>query len=422
MTTTEPPAPDTVAATRRVTRAFLICHGLRWLPVGFIIPILVLVPTERGLTLPTVGLMFAAYGLTTAVLELPTGGLADTVDRRSVMLLATVADTGLLLALAFGATAWQFLVGAVLGGLGRALLSGPLESWYVDTVRALDPDIALRPGLAAAGLAEGVALAVGALLSAVLPTIGAGLPVDGTVSQLTLPVYGGLAAEVLSFTAVLLLIHEPARDERPHWRTTARGVPAVVAAGVLTATGSPGLRRLCGAFVLTAVAYVGVEVLWQPRFTDLLGGTSQATQTLGYVVVAMSLGAGAGAWSANRIPGAIGRRPTHVAAAATVLAAAVLSGLALADTFAVAAAAFVGLYGLNAMRAVAEAEVLHERVPADRRATMVSVQSLTQQVGNVIASVALTRVAAAAGIPTAWIVGAVVLVLAAVLLALVGDR
>jgi MFS family permease len=422
MTTTEPPAPDTVAATRRVTRAFLICHGLRWLPVGFIIPILVLVPTERGLTLPTVGLMFAAYGLTTAVLELPTGGLADTVGRRSVMLLATVADTGLLLALAFGATAWQFLVGAVLGGLGRALLSGPLESWYVDTVRALDPDIALRPGLAAAGLAEGVALAVGALLSAVLPTIGAGLPVDGTVSQLTLPVYGGLAAEVLSFTAVLLLIHEPARDERPHWRTTARGVPAVVAAGVLTATGSPGLRRLCGAFVLTAVAYVGVEVLWQPRFTDLLGGTSQATQTLGYVVVAMSLGAGAGAWSANRIPGAIGRRPTHVAAAATVLAAAVLSGLALADTFAVAAAAFVGLYGLNAMRAVAEAEVLHERVPADRRATMVSVQSLTQQVGNVIASVALTRVAAAAGIPTAWIVGAVVLVLAAVLLALVGDR
>jgi TM2 domain-containing membrane protein YozV len=207
----------------------------------------------------------------------------------------------------------------------------------------------------------------------VLPTIGAGLPVDGTVSQLTLPVYGGLVAEVLSFTAVLLLIREPARDERPHWRTTARGVPAVVAAGVLTATGSPGLRRLCGAFVLTAVAYVGVEVLWQPRFTDLLGGTSQATQTLGYVVVAMSLGAGAGAWSANRIPGAIGRRPTHVAAAATVLAAAVLSGLALADTY-------------------------------------------------VIASVALTRVAAAAGIPTAWIVGAVVLVLAAVLLALVGDR
>lgn len=105
-----------------------------------------------------------------------------------------------------------------------------------------------------------------------------------------------------------------------------------------------------------------------------------------------------------------------------MLAAAVLVGLAAAPTFATAAAAFVGIYSANALGSVAAAEVLHERVQADRRATMVSVQSLTQQAGNVIASVGLTRVADAAGIPTAWLVGAVVLVAASVLLALIGDE
>jgi MFS family permease len=418
MTTTEPAAPD----AGRITRAFLVCHALRWLPIGFVIPILVLVPTERGLALPAVGLMFAAYGLTTALLELPTGGLADTLGRRPVLLVATVADTGLLLALGFGTTAWHFLAGAVLGGLGRALLTGPLESWYVDSVRAADPGIALRPGLSAAGFAEGTALAAGALLSALLPTIGTGLPLDGPVSQLTLPVYGGLVAEVLSFSAVLLLVHEPRPRVPGRWRAGARAVPAVVVEGLRAAAGARDLRRLFGAFLLTAVAYVGVEVLWQPRFADLLGGASRATRTFGYVVVAMSLGAAAGAWLADRLPGAVASYGSRMAAASTALSAAVLVGLAAASTFAAAAAAFVGVYTLGALRSVAEAEMLHERVPADRRATMVSVRSLTEQVGNVVASIGLTRVAAASGIPTAWLIGAGVLVAASVLLLLIGDE
>lgn len=421
MTTTEPPL-GTTAATRRITRAFLVCHALRWLPVGFVLPILVLVPTERGIALPTVGLMFATYGLTTALLELPTGGLADAIGRKPVLLVATVADSGLLLALAFGTTASHFLAGAALGGVGRALLSGPLESWYVDTVRTVDPTVALRPGLARAGFAEGVALALGALLSAVLPTVGAGLPLDGPVSQLTLPAYGGMAAEVASFVAVLVFVREPRRPARSDWRATARAVPELVANGLSTAGGTRDLRRLFGAFLLTAIAYVGVEVLWQPRFADLLGSASRATQTFGYVVVAMSLGAAVGAWLADRLPGASARHAARVAAVATVLAAAVLVGLSAAPTFATAAAAFVGVYFANALGSVAAAEVLHERVQADRRATMVSVQSLTQQAGNVIASVGLTRVADAAGIPAAWVVGAVVLVAAAALLASIGDR
>jgi len=226
-------------------------------PTGFVVPIMALVPTERGLGLPTVGLMFAAYGVTTAVLELPTGGLADAVGRQPVLLIATVAEAGLLLALAFGTTAWQFLAGGMLGGVGRALFSGPLESWYVDAVWAVDPEASLRPGLSAAGFVEGLALAAGALLSALLPTIGAGLPVDGVLSQLRLPIYGGLLAAVTSFVAVLTLLHEPQRPQRRSIRSELRTVPTVVADGLrLAAANTRDLRLLFVAFVVTAVAPV----------------------------------------------------------------------------------------------------------------------------------------------------------------------
>jgi MFS family permease len=412
------PVPESV---RRATRVFLLCHGLRWLPVGFVLPIMALVPIERGLDLPGVGLMFAAYGVTTLLLELPTGGLADAVGRKPVLLVATVAQTGLLLALAFGTTVWHFLAGAVLGGVGHALLSGPLESWYVDTIRALDPEAPLRPGLSSAGLVEGLALATGALLSALLPTIGAGLPVDGVLSQLTLPVYGGLFTEMASFVAVLTLLHEPRRPQRRSFRVALRNVPTVVSGGLRLAASTRDLRLLFAAVVATAVAYLSVEVLWQPRFSALLGDASRATQTFGYVVIGMSLGAACGAWLANRLPGALAWRAALVASSAAALSAALMGGLAAAETFAAAATAFVGLYMIGAIRSVAESELLHERVPASRRATMVSVQSLSQQSGGLIASLGLTRVAAAASIPAAWGVGAVLLVLAAALLLLVQD-
>lgn len=425
MTTTpesSQPGERHASSVRRTTAVFLLCHGLRWLPVGFVIPILVLVATERGLDLPTVGLVFATYGVTTALLELPTGGLADAIGRKPVLLVATVADTGLLLALAFGSSVWHFIVGALVGGVGRALLTGPLESWYVDTVRAIDPAVPLRPGLSSAGLVEGVALAGGALLSALLPTIGAGLPVDGLVSQLTLPVYGGLTAEVASFVAVLTLLHEPARSTRQDLATEFRAVPAVVTDGLALAARTRDLRLLSGVFVVEAVAMVGVEVLWQPRFAQLLGDTSEATRTFGYVVVGMSLGAAGGAWLADRLPGVLARRAPVAAAAGTALAAAAMVGLASATSFAAAAAAFIAVYAARALGDVAEAEALHERVPSSRRATMVSVQSLAQQLGNVIASLGLTRVAAAQSIPFAWGVGAALLVVSSALLLFVRER
>ena len=80
-----------------------------------------LVLVERGLGLARVGVVMAVYGITTAVLELPTGGLADALGRRPVLLLssflATLFMALVLLLRGFGG----LCAAAFVGGLSRAL-------------------------------------------------------------------------------------------------------------------------------------------------------------------------------------------------------------------------------------------------------------------------------------------------------------
>ena len=75
---------------------FLALTALRWGPVGLFVPVLVLLPLDKGLTLGQVGLVTAAQGLLVLVLELPTGGLADAIGRRPVLIGAAVISLGAL--------------------------------------------------------------------------------------------------------------------------------------------------------------------------------------------------------------------------------------------------------------------------------------------------------------------------------------
>src|SRR3954462_8512221 len=76
----------------QVRRRFLWLLGLRWLPVGLMIPVTVLLPLDRGLTLAQYGSAAHLQGLPVLLLELPTGGLSDAIGRRPVLLLAGVIE------------------------------------------------------------------------------------------------------------------------------------------------------------------------------------------------------------------------------------------------------------------------------------------------------------------------------------------
>ena len=160
-------APSTYAvlspdAARRV---FLILTFTRWFPVGLVVGLLTLWQLERGLTVAQAMTVTSAAGLTIFALELPTSGFADVFGRRPVFVVSAVVNVVASGTLLVAHSFWAFLLAAVLTGIFRALDSGPLEAWFVDTVHASRPGADVDGALSAQGTVVGVGIAAGALVS-----------------------------------------------------------------------------------------------------------------------------------------------------------------------------------------------------------------------------------------------------------------
>jgi predicted MFS family arabinose efflux permease len=86
----------------------------------------------QGITPVQVGIFFSAIGICGFIAEIPTGVIADKHGRKSSSMLGMALLAVAPLIVFFGHTFPAYLVAAVFYGLGRALLSGALESLVYD--------------------------------------------------------------------------------------------------------------------------------------------------------------------------------------------------------------------------------------------------------------------------------------------------
>lgn len=239
-------------SARTLLARYIALVALRWLPPGIYGTVLVLLAQSRGLSVSQIGLVVSAQGVIVLALELPTGGLSDALGRRPTLMLSAALGLVFPSVLYFAHSLPVFAAAFAIQGVYRALDSGPLEAWYVDATLAVAPDARLERGLSAGGVAAGVAIAVGAVMSSGLV---AWRPLPG-VERLAVPVLVALAFQMIGLVAVMALVTEPRsrrdmrRDMRALWGSV-RQVPQVV---------GDGLCLLRSSRVLLAL--VLVEVFW----------------------------------------------------------------------------------------------------------------------------------------------------------------
>src|SRR5215203_4067477 len=185
-----------------LVRRFAFLTAFRWFPVGLYIPVAVLLMQARGLDLATIGGLYAIYGIVTVALELPTGGLADVIGRRVVLVVAAATTAAGLAIGAFAQGAEMFAVAMVVGAVGRALGSGPLDAWFVETAQGIDPDLPVRGGLSRAASAEALALGLGAVVGGLIPGVATwiwtGLPSSGDATLISLSIPALFAAALMA--------------------------------------------------------------------------------------------------------------------------------------------------------------------------------------------------------------------------------
>jgi hypothetical protein len=394
-------------------RRFVLLTGLRWLPIGFTTPLLVLLPLSRGLTLGQVGITMACYAVTTALLELPTGGLADAVGRRPVLGASSVLGLAVFASMLVAEGLGPWIAVKVLAGAARALDSGPLEAWYVDQVRRRDPRADIRKGLSRAHAAEGGGLALSAVAGGLLPVAFGG--------SLNAAVLAALVAQGVYVVGLLIVMTDHPKSDRRTLGTATRRVPAVIGTGLALGMGrGPVSWLLCGSAVWGA-ALVGIELLWQPRFTDLLGGRSD-TGPLGFLMAGAFLAAAAGSAMAPRLARLVGGGTSRSAMACALTSATIYLALAAAGSMAVAAPAFIMVYLMGGARGPFHNELLHEHVAEEQRSTMLSAASLSLMAGGLVSSLTLPALVGVAGIPWAWALVGSVLGASSLLYLAIPDR
>lgn len=393
---------------RQVRSRYLVVLALRWLPTGLLIPVTTLLMLERGLTLAEVGLVVAAQGIVVLALELPTGGLADALGRRPVLvaagLLAVVA-TGLL---AVAASTPAFLAVWLVWGASRALDSGPLDAWFVDATLATDPDARLEPGLGAGGSAVGIALATGCLASGGLVALG---PVGG-ISALTLPVLCAIALEAAHLVGVAALVREP---RRAAGAAALRASLALVPVAIGSALGLLRRSRVLLALVAVELSWgfgmVAFETLTPVRLAETTGSTETAAALLGPVGAAAWLVSAGGAALSPVLAGRIGAAPAAALLRVAQGGSVIVMGLVAGPVGVVFA--YLACYAVHGASNPVHQALLHRQVDGRHRTSVLSLNSMVAHPAGSLGSIVLTSIAGTVSTGMAIVVGGIVLAAAA---------
>jgi len=387
-----------VPESRRTIAGYYTLAGLYTLSAAAIWGVNTLFLLDAGLSFFEVFVANAAYSLGTVLFEVPTGVVADTLGRRvsflsSVSVLA--ASTLVYVSLAeMDAGVAAFAAASVLMALGFTFYSGAMEAWLVDALAASNYE-----GLLDRVFARGQQVSSAAML---VGTIGGGLL--GQV-DLSLPYLARSALLVAVFVVAFVVMHDVGFTPR---RVAARELPGAIAAnaraGVAFGWAQRSIRLLMLAACLETGFFMWAFYASQPYLLDLL--ESDAVWVAGLVTAGIACSTIAGNQLVQIASRYCGRRTTLLLGAAAIQTVAAVV-LGLSESFWVALPAlFVLTAGTGVVGPVRQA-YLHQLIPSEQRATVVSFDSMVSGAGGVGGQLGLGAIGEARSVGAAFVVGGV---------------
>jgi len=402
----EPVSPQ-VPSTRRILTGYFVLSGLYTLSAAAIWGVNTLFLLDAGLSFFEVFLANAAFSAGMVLFEVPTGVVADTLGRRVSFLLSLVVlavTTLLYVALAeVDAGVVAFAVVSVLMGLGFTFYSGAREAWLVDALAVTGHHGPLDGIFARGQQITGAAMLVG--------TVGGGLL--GQI-DLSLPylVRSGLLVAV--FGIAYAVMHDVGFTPR---RVTVAELPSAVARNARDGVAYGWAQRPLRLLMLASFFQLGFS-MWafyasQPYMLDLLG--SDAVWIAGLVTAGIALSTIAGNQLVEVLSRRCGRRTTLLLGAATVETGAAVA-LGLVSSFWLALPALLLIMGASGVTSPVRQAYLHQVVPSDKRATVVSFDSMISNTGGVGGQVGLGALGESRSVGAAFVAGGIVTGLALPLL------
>ena len=391
------------ATPRSIALGYYTIAGVYTLSASLIWGINTLFLLDAGLDIFGVFLANSVFTAAMVLFEVPTGVLADTRGRRFSFLASNlvllVSTLGYVAAAELDLGLAAFCAVSIVMGIGFTLYSGAVEAWVVDALNATGYEGTLDKLFANGAIVTGAAMLVG--------TVGGGFL--GSI-DLSLPFLVRSALLVMSFMFALALMHDVGFT--PH-AVSLRHITAemrrVGSAGITWGLRDRQLRMLVGASFVQFGFLTWGWYAWQPYLLDLLN--TDAVWVAGVIAAATSLATICGNTLVEYFTRFCGKRTTLLLWASAVHTAAAI-GIGLAPSFWVALALLLFLMGSLGVVTPVKQSYLHQVVPAEHRATVVSFDSMVGNAGGIVGQTGLGAISRSFSIATGYIAGGAATVVA----------
>lgn len=323
------------------------------------------------LSVASIGVIMAGYSLVIAIVEIPSGAVADVWGRRKTKLLASWVMVGAYLVLAAATEVGHVVISAVLLGIGRALFSGAADSWFVDEIG--DPKHPrVLAGLARAEAGHNLGHGLGALTGGLAPLLW----VDDVEGRLVFAPIFVLGA--LMLIGDLWITWRQMIETRTPTRMSIGGVWRTTLAGVGNALDAPGPRWTAFAMMSVGGAVACIELLTPLSLSEGVG-TESALVVFGPLIAGAWLFSAVASLLTERVERFVGSVQRSSGLLMFVLVAALVP--AALDEWYFVVPAYVGVnFVLGALMPLLAA-ALHQHVRSSNRSAAASTLSLSLMIG-----------------------------------------
>jgi len=310
---------------------------------------------DRGVSLSQIGMLEVVALFIGAVMEIPTGVVADTYGRKVSLAMGAFLNALAMLAMLTGALSPIFLVGYLLWNTSYAFLSGAGEALLYDS-------------LTADGRGEMFAEVNGRNMAIIQAASGVAGLLGGFIAAWDMRACFVLTAGLYILAGIVALsMNEPPQGEADAPKTSFRDNLRI---GVGIAVHQPVVRYviLYGS-MLSLFSLLVIGFLVQPYAEEV----GLPVWTMGGILLLTSGGSMIGAWLSGRADRRLGRGRLLMVVPATVVGLQLLLWLAAAP----AAIGLVAIISLaTALSQPILSAMLNDAIPSAQRATVISLQSL----------------------------------------------
>lgn len=386
---------------QQLLKIFIINQTFHWFIVGIMVPVIALFQLEKGLNLFQIGISMAIYSGTVVILELPTGGLSDTIGRKKVYLISLLIKFGAAFTVLIAQDFQIIILGFLLFGMARAFSSGSMDAWFVDEFHLIDPKGNLQEGLAAGSL-------LGGFLPMSLGKVTNQIPKLGTYSSNLIAILFFVIIQYLLTSK--LIIEEIPPERKSDFISGFKLLPEVLSTSIQYGIKNNIIFLLLLSTFAWGVGFSGLETFWQPQVKNILGSDSQ-TWIFGALTAGYFFAGSLGNVLITPLCKLFKNNYSLVLFLIRLFMGVLFFILALQNKIAGFTIFYLTLFLYNGMNNAPHATIFNYQIPSEKRSTLLSFESLFLQIGGLLGALIMGYISNSFSITTAWFIGSAVLVL-----------